>query len=263
VCPHYLYFLEVIAMKVFKLSFVVLVLLIAGSAEAVKLTIYDDGRSCPAGCDAHVVFHPTLNGTQTAHKPGSTAPDYQKCERSSNCEICFDQTLHSCMSVMYRGSGPGRDTFDLTPAFYEEWCDKEGIPQQLQDKCTELNRTAFKLVGRINCISQSGHPLCTDLINTAREAKNTDTPLYEECLRDGQSNFNRTRPDELKRIYHCSYEFLSNGGPNSRGMKWHKLLPGACRADTYVGRNGLDCCSGSPFVDAALGIECQHFYPKP
>lgn len=34
------------------------------SAREMQLTIYDDGYSCPANCDAHVVFAPSDNGTR-------------------------------------------------------------------------------------------------------------------------------------------------------------------------------------------------------
>ncbi len=33
---------------------------VAALAGDAKLTIYDDGLSCPASCDSHVVFHPSL-----------------------------------------------------------------------------------------------------------------------------------------------------------------------------------------------------------
>ncbi len=61
----------------------------AGTA-APKLTIYDDGLSCPNQCDAHVVFHPSLNGTKFAQHPDSTLAKPRGCLRDSDCRNCFD-----------------------------------------------------------------------------------------------------------------------------------------------------------------------------
>ena len=226
----------------------------------VELTIYDDGRSCPSGCDSHVVFHSSTNGTVFAHKLGSVPPNFETCILDTKCEICFEEEPNQCLVTMYRGSGPGRNTFDLTPAFYEKWCKKEGIPKLLSSKCAELKRTASKLDGRINCIKNQNHELCATMMQAVIKAKEDDTPIYQQCLELGQRKFNKDKPDNKKRKHNCAYEFESNGGPNSSGLKWHKLLPAACRENTFVGRDGLDCCSGSKFVDAALGIECRIYY---
>lgn len=50
-----------------------MLLLLASNIHAadIKLTLYDDGLSCPENCDAHVVFHSALNGTKHAHAPVS------------------------------------------------------------------------------------------------------------------------------------------------------------------------------------------------
>lgn len=229
---------------------------------AVELTIYDDGRSCPASCDSHVVFHDSLNGSKSAHAPDSKAPNFEACILNSECEICFDDDGVECLTTMYRGSGPGRDTFDLTPSFYEEWCRKGDIPSRLGMKCMELGRMASRLDGRVNCIKERGHSKCQAMMKQALEAKELDEQSYAECLRLGQEAFNNDRPSSNKRFHNCAYEFESNGGPNSNGVTWRKLLPAACREGTFVGRDGLDCCSGNTFVDAVLGIECRIFYPR-
>lgn len=41
---------------------------------AVNMTpaVYDDGKSCPNDCDAHVVFHPRHNGTADAYDPSGS-----------------------------------------------------------------------------------------------------------------------------------------------------------------------------------------------
>src|SRR5687767_14716582 len=43
-------------------------------------------------------------------------------------------------------------------------------------------------------------------------------------------------------------------------VTWKKLLPGVCRPGTFVGRNGLDCCSRNLSADGPLGAECIRFY---
>ncbi len=233
------------------------------TAEEIKLTIYDDGKSCPAGCDAHVVFHRSMNGTEFAHSLGSSAAAYETCTRNALCEICFDGTSENCIEIMYRGTGPGKATFDFTPAFYESWCAKPELPRNLRKKCEELSRVATKLDGRINCIRQPQHENCSELMAEAMAARTADGALYEECIRVGQAEFNGNREPAERRALTCAYEEESAGGPNSNGLTWRRLLPGACREGTFVGRDGLDCCSGSKLVDGALGLECKHFYPKP
>jgi hypothetical protein len=162
----------------------------------------------------------------------------------------------------FRGNGPGKNTFDLTPAFYKEWCTKENLPKALKKKCNQLKKNKKKLDGRINCINNSQNKLCIQLIEQAIKIKSKDQPLYEECKRIGQTAYNEARSDSEKRTNDCAYEYESNGGPNSNGLTWKKLLPGACREGTFVGRDGLDCCSGEKFVDAALDLECKLFYPR-
>ncbi len=233
------------------------------TAEEIKLTIYDDGKSCPAGCDAHVVFDESMNGTEFAHALGGSAAAYEPCARNTLCEICFDGTTENCVEIMYRGTGPGKATFDFTPAFYELWCPRPVLPPILRNKCDELASVATKLDGRINCIRQPQHENCLELMAEAVAARVADVALYEECIRVGQVEFNRNREPSEQRALGCAYEEESTGGPNSRGLRWRRLLPGACREQTFVGRDGLDCCSGSLFVDGALGLECKHFYPRP
>ena len=228
----------------------------------VKLTIYDDGKSCPSHCDAHVVFKSDLNGTKYAHKPSASNQAFAKCQLNQQCEICFDDEAQECLVTMYRGSGPGENTFDLTPKFYEQWCVKSDIPALLASKCADLTRTASTLSGRVNCIKHPEQTQCLALMLAAKQAREADLILYNQCKLEGQKQFNKGKSSASKRKHGCAYEYESTGGPNSRGLKWKKLLPGACRDDTFVGRDGLDCCSGNEFVDAALGRECRIFYPK-
>jgi len=226
-----------------------------------KLTMYDDGRSCPADCDAHVVFHPQNNGTPNAHLPASEDSAHKKCVPDQECEICFDADSQSCMTVMYRGAGPHRNTFDFTPAFYEQNCSKSDIPGALAAQCASLLVQARRLEGRINCFAEPDQARCRDIIEQAKQRRAQDIPFYEACRQQGEAQFNLSRPAADQRSLNCAYEMIGTGGPNSQGKRWRKLLPGACRDNTFVGRDGLDCCSGSLFHDGPLGVECRNFYP--
>jgi len=230
-------------------------------AETMRLTIYDDGRSCPADCDAHVVFHKTLNGTIFAHDPSSSSAPFKKCAIDTLCQICFDdQSNSSCMTAMYRGNGPHPKTFDFTPKFYKQNCSNPGIPTQLINQCKPIIKAAKALDSRINCIINPSNPKCVALMKTAKNLEAADISLYDECKRDGESKFNRTRPVTEQRSNDCAYEKKGTGGPNRSGNTWKRLLPGACRPGTFVGRDGLDCCSGDTFADGPLGVECKGFY---
>lgn len=232
---------------------------VAALAGDAKLTIYDDGLSCPAACDSHVVFHPSLNGTNHAHLP---TDDTVKCISGSECEICFTHSSDQCITVVYRGAGPGEHTFDFTPAFYVGWCEKNELPEMLQEQCASLKRAAASLNGRVNCIANPGQAPCADLMEMAKDRKDSDRPKYEECRRLGQSAYNDDKPRSQQRVIGCAYEAEEKGGPNSNGLTWHKLLPGSCRDGTYIGRDGLDCCSGIPLADGPLGRECRIYYPE-
>jgi hypothetical protein len=233
------------------------------SAAGVNLTIYDDGFSCPAECDAHVVFDSAMNGTNYAHSPNSSLGRFDKCDPNSECRICFDENSKECMNVMYRGGGPHSNTFDFTPAFYEKYCPQSSIPLALADKCKSLNAQATALDGRVNCIRNPDHTKCVDLIKAAKERHAADRPIYEQCKRVGNVRFNTGRPLEQQRSLACAYEKRGTGGPNRKGKTWKRLLPGVCRDNTFVGRDGLDCCNGKPISDGPLNIECSNFYPKP
>jgi hypothetical protein len=224
-----------------------------------KLTIYDDGLSCPASCDAHVVFKASLNGTAHAHLPGTSE---DPCINGRDCEVCFTHDGRQCITVMYRGGGPGEHTFDFTPSFYQQWCELADIPDRLEQQCGKLREAAASLDGRVNCIAQPDHALCAEMMATAQQAQLADRAIYEECKRVGQSAYNAGRPRAEQRAHGCAYEAESNGGPNSNGLTWKRLMPGACRHGTFVGRDGLDCCSGIPMADGPLGIECRIYYPR-
>jgi hypothetical protein len=71
-----------------------LVLVVAGSAIArdMKFTIYDDGRSCPADCDAHFVMNAENKGTGQAFRSGSWRRRPEKCVSGKDCTICFEES---------------------------------------------------------------------------------------------------------------------------------------------------------------------------
>jgi hypothetical protein len=74
------------------------------SARNIKLTIYDDGLSCPGNCDAHVVIFPSDNGTRYAFRSNSTRSNPQKCIYGDDCVICFGESEATCMHAKYRGN---------------------------------------------------------------------------------------------------------------------------------------------------------------
>lgn len=231
------------------------------SAELIRLTIYDDGISCPAGCDAHVVFHSSLNGTEFAHNPKTIVAPFEKCVKGQTCRICLESGGKQCLQTTYRGAGPSKKTFDFTPAFYSKAC--SGQPQQasLQNKCNDLRKAAKALEGRINCIANPDDVNCETIIAAARKLQLADRIAYQSCITEGQKQFNLKRPQSEQRSIKCAYEQHGTGGPNSKGVTWRKLLPGACRDNTFVGRDGLDCCSGNTLADGPFAHECRAFYP--
>lgn len=231
-------------------------------AKTIRMTMYDDGKSCPGNCDAHVVFDSSLNRTEFAHDPTSRDEPYAACLSGSSCEICLVSGKQQCLTVIYRGNGPSKDTFDLTPAFFEARCKDGDAPPLLKRKCAQLERDAVKLKDRINCFQSPGDANCKSIMDEARAKQEVDLALYDECKRVSQERYNRGKPAAQQRSNDCAYEALSSGGPNSKGHRWKRLMPGACRTGTYVGRDGLDCCSGIAFKDGPLDLECRAFYPK-
>ncbi len=231
-------------------------------ADTVRLTIYDDGLSCPAGCDAHVVFHKEMNGTEFAHLPSTTSSPFSKCVAGAVCRLCLESGGKQCLEAMYRGGGPTVMTFDLTPRFYQTACASTPAQPLLAAKCARLAKAAAKLEGRKNCISEPKSEGCKSLIDQAVAAKRADRVEYLQCNSIGEAAYNKTKAEAQQRSNRCAYERRGTGGPNSKGTTWKRLLPGACRDETFVGRDGHDCCSGLTAADGPLGLECAHFYPK-
>ena len=178
----------------------------APAAITMKMTMYDDGRSCPSDCDAHVVLPKANNGTLNAYLPTSTPGTYAKCRKNEECRICFDENPQNCMSVMYRGTGPHQNTFDFSPAFYEQQCAKPDIPQPLATQCTALHLQAKRLEGRLNCVQNPGHEKCQALMQQAQQQQAQDLPLYQACRKEGEDRFNRRQSPEKQRSEECAYE---------------------------------------------------------
>lgn len=226
------------------------------------VTFYDDGKACPGNCDSHVVFNDIHNGTTFAFDPDSTRSRPQKCRVGEKCIICFSASNESCMEITYRGSGPPVGKFDLTTTFLKENCERDDLPAILANECRTLKPKVDQLSRRINCFDDPDNPKCRSLIESAKAKQRADTILYDECKRIGETRFNRQYASrrELQRSLGCSYERYGTGR-NSRGVTWRKLLPGACRTGTFVGRDGLDCCSNNLYAAAKLGVECNAFFP--
>lgn len=234
-------------------------------AENFLPTIYSDGASCPGGCDAHVVFHKSINGTKFASLPSSPRTSPVACKNGETCRICFDERDASCMEVLYRGNGPEKERFDFTPAFYEETCPKPGIPDALAKQCKSFDRQFAKLtVDAVYCLNEPAHAGCPELLATADTAKAADLPLWDECRQIGEAAFNRKHAGEpaKQRSEACAYEKKGTGGPNSKGQTWRRLLPAVCQKGAYVGRDGLDCCDGNKMSLGGLGRECTPYVVK-
>jgi hypothetical protein len=225
-----------------------------------KLTIYDDGISCPANCDAHFVMNPADNGTRYAHSSESSRTAPKRCTVGSSCVICFGEPDSSCMTATYRGGGPAKGRFDFTPAFYQVNCSRTDIPTALTAECTSLNQAAVKLhyTKKLNCIAMPDNPKCATIISAAKAMQDADIPKREKCLPD-EDAYNKAQSDpKEKRTNQCNYSLLLLGG---KGRKhWHRLLPAACRPGTYVDQYGLDCCNADVRFAAANHDECVRFF---
>lgn len=238
-----------------------------GAAREMKLTVYGDGRSCPGDCDAHVVLHRHDNGTRHAFAPSSDRSAPARCEAGQPCRICFGEPDDTCMTVLYRGAGPARGRFDFTSAFYDANCGRPGVPAAVSRQCASMDRAARDRGyrgSRINCFAEPGHARCEQTMRDAAARQTADAAERERCLGMGEAAYNGRQSDPLKhRSLGCNYTSRSLGGPNSKGDRWRLLLPGACRAGTHVGRDGLDCCSADVRFAASIHPECSDFFPKP
>ncbi len=229
-------------------------------AQEFRATIYSDGLSCPGDCDAHVVFANRHNGTKYASAPASSRQNPEPCRNGRECRICFGSADSSCLKVIYRGGGPSDFTFDFTPAFFESYCGRSGLPGPVDQLCGSFQRRYDDYTrDAVYCVSDPRNSRCRDKIAEAEARKAEDKVLYDECLRVGEAAFNRAHPRAQRRSLSCAYERHGTGGPNSRGTTWRRLLPAACQAGAYVGRDGLDCCDSNHMSLGGLGKECTPY----
>jgi hypothetical protein len=238
-----------------------LLTMVTAHAREMRLTIYDDGISCPSNCDAHFVMNSADNGTRHAYRPdtGPSAP--KPCKNGEECTICFGETSNSCMRAIYRGGGPKTGTFDFTPAFYAANCSRDDVPDALKRQCQSLDRAAANhgYTTAVNCFNSPDDPKCSAVISAAKVAQQADIPKRAECLRMGEAAFNKAQTNlEERRTNACNYSLLLLGGSGAR--HWHKLLPAACREGTYVDQFGLDCCSADIRFAANNHPECKAFF---
>jgi len=240
-----------------------LAFIVNNPARKMVPTCYSDGYACPGGCDAHVVFNSEDNGTRNAFDPSSDRDNPKRCRPGRPCRICFSEEESSCMTVTYRGPGPQEGIFDFTPAFYEENCTKENLPEPLLQVCRDAARRVEVLKKRVNCFETPNDPKCVDLMASATKRKAVDQPLFDECRTLGEVKFNQKYADQpaLQRTWGCNYEMNGSGG-GEPGSDRRLLLPAACGSNSYVGRDGLDCCSNDLFAAALLQRECADFFPR-
>jgi hypothetical protein len=235
---------------------------VPAAAETFIATIYNDRFSCPANCDAHVVFNEAHNGTTYASLPSSPRAAPVACKIGKACRICFDDSDASCLEVMYRGGGPEKGRFDFTKTFFEASCTKSNLPAVLAKKCRSFEDQFNKLTSNaVYCLSDPSAAGCRAVIEKAKAAKRADQPFWRECRRLGEVAYNRKHAKNpgKQRSHGCAYEKVGTGGPNSKGETWRRLLPASCRPGAYVGRTGLDCCDASRMSLGGLGEECSNF----
>jgi hypothetical protein len=233
----------------------------AACAADFTATVYDDGLACPGDCDAHVVFAPAHNGTRSAFLPplsGRSAP--RPCINGQSCVICFSDDDASCVEVTYRGSGPPKNRFDLTPAFLAATCPSADLPKQIANLCTTLAPLVARYAKRANCFAEPDRNECRDVIAAAKAAKDADTLERTACLADERAYNARQTDTGKQRSLGCNYELIGTG-KNAKGITWRKLLPAACREGTYVDPSGEDCCSGEPYAAANFHPQCSRFFP--
>jgi hypothetical protein len=234
--------------------------------QAMEVTCYHDGESCPGGCDSHVVFKPAHNSRalerRNAYRPG-TRLDPEPCRNGEECTFCFSPDPDDCVDTVFRGDGPPVGKVDVTPDFLHENCfypgtldPRRSIPEGLKGICSYVRASAAALEARVNCVADPGHPRCAEFMDSKIREKEADRKLYEECLRVGESAFNRDRPDSQKRVYACAYSYLTHP---VGGRAFRRLLPGACDGGAFVSPGGFDCCSADTVRSACSG-DCNSYF---
>lgn len=254
--PHFCLWLGLLPFMLFSLLLSV-PLASAQAGETMIITVYSDGKACPNHCDAHVVFNNKHNGTLNAFLPGQKPGVIKDCIDGQRCRICFDAQGDHCMNVMYRKGGPAINRFDFTPAFINEYCDGREVPPELGHFCKNLKPNSRTFRSSINCIKQPQHERCREIMAQAEQRQQADTVIYDRCIKLTEEEFNKHVGPAEQRKLNCAY------AENKVNKKWDTLLPGACYKGTYVGKDGMDCCTGQPEIDQPFGNECKPFYLTP
>lgn len=237
------------------------------SMQRMQTTCYMDGSSCPGGCDSHVVFsqkkHNSSGDIRRNAYAAGTRFQPEPCRVGESCTICFSEDPEDCLTTVFRGSGPAVGRFDVTPNFLHQHCYQEAtldlredIPLGLQSVCRYMATEAKRLESKVNCIANPQHPNCVEFMDKQIRLREEDLVKYQECLKVGESNFNKGRSLFEQRTYNCAYRKIvtSHGG-----RLWKDLLPGACQAGTFVSPRGLDCCAADTLTSACSG-DCQSFF---
>ncbi len=203
------------------------------SQDELHATCYDDGDSCPGGCDEHVVAHNTTNGTARYHAPGSTPGNWRDCRNGQDCEVCFGNDPADCITVTHRGTGPDAGRADFTASFWEELCALDDLPDTLDDECDRIEQGSDRLQ-TVSCLEDHDYPGCEDIAPTAEEVA-AARQAVQDCLEREDNN------------WRCHYR-----GPNGT------MSPGSCE-DGAVNSSGWDCCTGDRFHDACV-TGCGAYY---
>jgi hypothetical protein len=191
-------------------------------------------------------------------------PASHRCISGQPCMICFGKPDADCITVMYRGNGPPDGKFDFTPAFFDEWCPKAQKPKALVTECAVIDKARRRYEARINCFATPEHASCKEVMAAAAAAQRRDEPEHLLCEKLGVKAYNKQQPDAAKhRSTRSGCGYAQNIRKcNTHGVCWQILLPGACSAGSFVGRDGLDCCTGTVSVAGYLHRECTPYYPE-
>ncbi len=203
-----------------------------GQAE-LHATCYDDGDSCPGGCDEHVVANSATNGTARYHAPGSTPGDWRDCRNGQDCEVCFGDDPADCITVTHRGSGPDAGRADFTASFWEDLCAVEDLPDELDGQCDRIEQSSENLRA-VSCLEDPDAAGCEGVAPTAEEIA-AARQAVRDCLERENGN------------WRCHYR-----GPNGT------MSPGSCE-NGAVNSSGWDCCTGDRFHDACV-TGCSAYY---
>ena len=198
-----------------------------------QATCYDDGASCPGGCDEHVVANNASNGSARFHAPGSSAGNWQDCRNGQDCEVCFGNDPADCITVTYRGTGPDAGRADFTASFWEELCAVQGLPDALDDECDRIEGGSDGLRA-VSCLEAPDAAGCEGVAPSAEE-RQAARQAVAECLAE--------RDDSWR----CHYQ-----GANGT------LSAGSCE-NGAVNSSGWDCCTGDRFHDACV-TGCGDYY---